>query len=57
MNYAKGDIGDGEPQASSGIMLFDNNFKKIEDLVILENGFWSNIKEENYLLRDLSILL
>ena len=47
VNYAKGEIGDGEPQASSGIMLFDNNFKKIADLVTLENGFWANIKEEN----------
>ena len=48
VNYAEGEIGDGEPQASSGIMLFDNNYKKIDDLVILENGFWANIKEENY---------
>ena len=48
VNYAKGEIGDGEPQASSGIMLFDYNYKKIDDLVTLENGFWGNIKEENY---------
>lgn len=47
VNYAEGEIGDGEPQASSGIMLFDNNYKKIDDLVILENGFWANIKEED----------
>ena len=46
INYAKGEIGDGEPQASSGIMLFDNNYRKIADLVTLENGFWANIKEE-----------
>ena len=48
VNYKKGQIGDGEPQASSGIMLFDNNYKKIADLVTLENGFWGNIKEEDY---------
>ena len=27
-------------------MLFDYNYKKIADLVTLENGFWANIKEE-----------
>lgn len=48
VNYKKGQIGDGESQATSGIMLFDNNYKKIADLVTLENGFWGNIKEENY---------
>lgn len=47
-DYQKGQIGDGEPQASSGIMLFDFNYKKIADLVTLENGFWGNVKEENY---------
>ena len=47
IDYKKGDIGDGEPQASSGIMLFDNNYKKIADLANLQNGFWSNIKEES----------
>ena len=47
VNYPKGEIGNGEPKASSGIMLFDNNYKKINDLVILENGFWANIKEED----------
>ena len=47
VNYQKGQIGDGEPQASSGIMLFDYNYKKIADLVTLENGFWANIKEED----------
>lgn len=47
LNYAKGEIGDGEPEASSGIILFDSNFKKVSDLVTLENGFWGNIKEED----------
>lgn len=47
VNYAKGEIGDGEPEASSGITLFDSNFKKVSDLAILENGFWGNIKEED----------
>ena len=48
VNYEKGQIGDVEPQASSGIMLFDFNYKKIADLVTLENGFWGNFKEESY---------
>ena len=47
VNYAQGEIGDGEPQASSGIMLFNYDYEKIADLVTLENGFWANIKEEN----------
>lgn len=47
VNYQKGQIGDGEPQASSGIMLFDYSYKKVVDLVTLENGFWANIKEED----------
>ena len=47
VNYAKGAIGDGEPEASSGIILLDSNYKKIDNLVSLENGFWGNIKEED----------
>lgn len=47
VDYAKGEIGEGEPQASSGIMLFDSDYKKIADLISLENGFWANIKEED----------
>ena len=47
VDYKKGEIGDGEPQASSGIMLFDHNYKKIADLANLQNGFYGNIKEEN----------
>lgn len=47
VSYEKGQIGDGEPQASSGIMLFDSNYKKIADLVSLEDGFWAGIKEED----------
>lgn len=47
INYAEGEIGDGEPEASSGIMLLDFNYKKIADLVLLENGFWGNIKKED----------
>ena len=46
-NYPKNEIGDGEPVASSGIMLLDNDYKKIADLVELKNGFWANIKEED----------
>lgn len=48
VNYAEGEIGDGEPKASSGIMLFDYNYKKIADIISLENGFWGNVKEEKY---------
>ena len=47
INYTKGQIGDGESQASSGIMLFDSDYKKVANLVSLENGFWANIKEED----------
>ena len=47
VDYKKGEIGDGEPQASSGIILFDHNYKKIADLANLQNGFYGNIKEEN----------
>lgn len=36
-----------EPQAFSGVMLFDNNYEKLADLVTLKNGFWGNIKEED----------
>lgn len=46
IDYAQGDIGDGEPQASSGIMLFDSNYKKIADLVSLEDGFGVGPKTE-----------
>lgn len=48
VDYKAGDIGDdGEPQASSGVMMFDSEYKKIADLVTLDNGFWGNIKEED----------
>ena len=46
-NASADDYEDGEIQASSGIMLFDNNYKKIADLVTLDQGFWGNIKTEN----------
>lgn len=36
VSYKAGEIGDGEPVASSGIMLFDENYKKICDLVTYE---------------------
>lgn len=47
LNYEKGDIGNGEPEAFSTIMLFDSNYNKIADLVTLEKGFWGNIKDED----------
>lgn len=40
--YSEGEIGDGKPQESSGAMLFDSNYKKVADLVTLEDGFWGN---------------
>ena len=46
VNYSEGQIGDGEPEASSGIMLLDSNYKKITDLAALDDGFWAGIKEE-----------
>ncbi len=46
VNYSEGQMGDGEPEASSGIMLLDSNYKKIADLVALDDGFWAGIKEE-----------
>lgn len=46
VDYASGEIGDGEPQASSEIILFDSNYKKICTLVNLEDGFWAGIKDE-----------
>lgn len=47
VSYTEDQIGDGEPQASSAIMLFDSDYKKIADLVYLEDGFWAGIREEN----------
>ena len=47
VSYSKGQIGDGEPQASSGIILFDSNYKKIADLASLEDGFWAGFKEDD----------
>ncbi len=38
---------EGELKASSSIMLYDSNYKKVANLVNLENGFWANIKEED----------
>ena len=46
-NASNDDYDGGDMKASSGIMLFDSNYKKISDLVSLENGFWGNIKSEN----------
>ena len=36
-----------EPEAFSEIMLLDYNYKKIANIITLENGFWGNVKEEN----------
>ncbi len=47
VSYTEGQIGDGEPQAFSGIILFDSNYKKIADLATLDDGFWGGIKEEH----------
>lgn len=42
ISYKKGDIGDGKPQESSGMALYDSNYKKVADLAELKNGFWGN---------------
>lgn len=46
IDYNEEQTENSEPKASSGIMLFDSNYKKIDDLVILENGFWANVKRK-----------
>ena len=35
-----------EPEVFSGLMLFDENYEKIVDLVTLNNGFWGNIHDD-----------
>ena len=47
-NERAGDYENGEARAISGITLYDKNLKKISDLVVLENGFWGNIKDEQH---------
>lgn len=47
INIAAEDSPTGKPVASSTIALYDEEYKKIEDLVILEDGFWANIEEED----------
>ncbi len=46
VNYEANQIGDGTPVASSYIMLLDSNYKKIADLVSLEDGFTTEEKTE-----------
>jgi len=36
INYGEGDIGDGKPVAYSEIILFDSNYKKLENLISLD---------------------
>jgi len=36
-----------EQKASSAIMIFDKKYQKSENLIILEDGFWAGIKEDN----------
>ena len=47
LDYEAGAIGDGEPVADSGIMLFDEDYKKVADLVTLKDGFANGEKEED----------
>ena len=47
VSYKKGEIGDGKPQESSGMSLYDSNYKKVADLAELKNGFWGNSVENN----------
>lgn len=46
VSYKENEIGNGDPQESSGMMLFDSNYKKVADLVELKNGFVGNSLEE-----------
>ena len=46
-NYSEGEI-EGAPYASSGIMLFDSEFNKIANMVHLSDGFWGNIRTEDF---------
>ena len=46
ISYKSGEIGDGEPVAASGIMLFNDKYKKVCDLVTLEDGFGPYEKTE-----------
>ena len=47
-NEREGDYENSEARAISGITIYDKNLKKISDLVVLENGFWGNIKDEQH---------
>lgn len=44
-DYSEGEIGDGSPQESSIIILFDSDYKKIAVLDNLEDSFWGNSEE------------
>lgn len=50
VDYARGEIGDGEPEASSDVMLFDSDFNKVSDLVTIKDGFTSPEKDEKAFL-------
>lgn len=55
LDYPQGVSEDGDPVASSKIMLLDSNYSKVADLVKLKNGFWANVKSEenkNFLSLD-----
>ena len=45
LEYAEGEIGDGKPEASSDIMLFDSNYSKVAELVSIPDGFWDSIRK------------
>lgn len=58
LDYKEGQIGDGTPEASSGIILFDSNYNKIADLAQLQEGFlWNEKTEENKIFLDLEDLI
>ena len=48
IDYTEEESKNGEMQASSYIDLYDSNYKKIANLVSLEDGFWAGIREEQY---------
>ena len=48
IDYTEEESKNGEMQASSYIDLYDSNYKKIANLVSLEDGFWAGIRDEQY---------
>lgn len=50
IDVAAADSPSGKAVASSAIALYDENYKKVEDLVVLDNGFWANLEDNKIFL-------